>query len=133
MNLVTVSSYSKTVWESKLGMEFHPQKCSVLRVSRSRFPISHRYKLKGHFLIAEDTTKYLGVDLQTTLSWKTHIDRISKEANSMLGFLRRNLRSCSEDTKANTYFSMVRSNLEYCSSVWNPHQKDQILKLEMIQ
>ena len=80
-----------------------------------------------------ETLKYLGVDLQTTLSWKTHIDRISKKANSMLGFLRRNLRSCSEDTKANTYFSMVRSNLEYCSSVWNPHQKDQIRKLEIIQ
>ena len=113
--------------------DFHPQKCSVLRVSSSRSPISHPYKLKGHVLIAEDTTKYLGVDLQTTLSWKTHIDRISKKANSMFGFLRRNLRSCSEDNKANAYFSMVRSNLEYCSSVWNPHQKDQIRKLEMIQ
>ena len=32
-------------------------------------------------------TKYLGVDLQSTLSWKTHIDRISKKANIMLGFL----------------------------------------------
>ena len=84
-------------WESKWGMEFHPQKCSVLRVSRSRSPIIHSYKLKGHILITENTTKYLGVDLQTTLSWKTHIDRISKKANSMLGFLRRNLRSCSED------------------------------------
>ena len=104
-----------------------------MRVSRSRSPIIHFYQLKGHILIAENTTKYLGVDLQTTLSWKTHIDRISKRANSMLGFLRRNLRSCSEDTKANAYFSMVRSNLEYCSSVWNPHQKDQIWKLEMIQ
>ena len=97
-------------WESKWGMEFHPQKCSALRVSRSRALISHPYKLKGHILIAEDTTKYLGVDLQTALSWKTHIKRISKKANSMLGFLRRNLRSCSEDNKANAYFSMVRSN-----------------------
>ena len=28
---------------------------------------------------------------------------------------------------------MVCSNLEYCPSIWNPHQKDQIQKLEMIQ
>ena len=71
-------------WESKWGMEFHPQKCSVLRVSRSRSLISHPFKLKGHILITENTTKYMGIDLQTTLSWKTHIDRISKRANSML-------------------------------------------------
>ena len=32
-------------------------------------------------------TKYLGVDLQSTLSWKTHIDTISKKANIMLRFL----------------------------------------------
>ena len=108
-------------WESKWGMEFHPQKCSVLRVSRSRSPIIHSYKLKGHILITENTTTYLGVDLQSTLSWKTHIYRISQKANSMLRFLRRNLRFCSEDTKANAYFSMV---MEYCPSVWKPHQKD---------
>ena len=73
------------------------------------------------------------VDIQSSLSWKTHIDRITKKSNSMLGFLRPNLRSCSEETKANAYFSMVRSNLEYCSSVWSPRRKDQIHKIEMVQ
>ena len=51
----------------------------------------------------------------------------------MVGFLRRNLRSYSEETKANAYFSMVRSNLEYCSSVWSPHRKEKIWKLQMVQ
>ena len=51
----------------------------------------------------------------------------------MLGFLRPNLRSCSEETKSNAYFSMVRSNLVYCSSVWSPHHKGQIHKIEMVQ
>ena len=44
-----------------------------------------------------------------------------------------NLKSCSKDTKAKVYYSMVRSNLEHCSSLWNPHHKEQIRKLEMIQ
>ena len=61
------------------------------------------------------------------------IDRISKKANSMLGFLRHNLRSCSQGTKANAFYSKLRSNLEYCSSVWNPHHEDQIQKLKMVQ
>ena len=87
--------YRFLIFASLLTMEFPPQKCSVLSVSRSRSPIRHSYKLNGHILITEDTAKYLelGVDLQTTLSWKTHIDRISKKPNSMLGFLRHNLRN----------------------------------------
>ena len=120
-------------WETKWGMAFHLQKCSVLSVTRSRTPTRFNYQLKGHVLELQDSTKYLGVDLQSSLSWKNHIDRISKKANSMLWFLRRNLRSCKEDTKANAYFTMVRSNLEYCSSVWSPHHKDQVHKVEMVQ
>ena len=126
--------YTLAEWETKWGMEFHPQKCSVLSISGPRSnTIKYPYSLKGHTLEAQDITKYLGVDLQSSLSWKPHIDRITKKANSMLGFLRRNLRSCSEDTKAQAYFNMVRSNLEYCSSVWSPHHKDQKQKLEMVQ
>ena len=102
--------------ETKCGMAFHPQKCGVLSISRSRFPIRVTYSLKGHILTVHDSTKYLGVDRQSFLSWKLHIDRTTKKANSMLGFLRRNLRSCSEDTKANAYFSMIRSTLEYSLS-----------------
>ena len=28
---------------------------------------------------------------------------------------------------------MVRSNLEYCTPLWNPHHKDQVHKVEMVQ
>ena len=125
--------YRLAEWELKWGMEFHPQKCSVLSVTKSRSPIKHPYMLKGHILEVQDCTKYLGVDLQSSMSWKNHIDRITKKANSTLGFLRRNLKASSEETKSNAYFCMVRSNLEYCCSVWSPHYKDQIKKVEMVQ
>ena len=59
-------------WETKWGMALHPQKCSVLGVTRSRNPIRFNYQLKGHILELQDSTKYLGVDLQSSLSWKTY-------------------------------------------------------------
>ena len=79
----------------------------------------------------QDTTKYLWVDLQSSLAWKNHIDRVCKKANSTLGFLRRNLKAGTEDTKANANFCMVRRNLDCWCSVWHPHHKDQ--KVEMVQ
>ena len=110
-------------WEKRWGMDFHPNKCSILRVTRSKSPRQRDYILKGTTLALDKTTKYLGVDLQANLSWNTHIDRVTKKANSMLGFLRRNLRTTNEDTKTNGYIAMVRFNLEYCSTIWNPHQQ----------
>ena len=113
--------------------EFHPQKCNVLRVTRARSPIQHPCRLKGQLLEIQDSSKYLGVDLQSSLSWKNYIDRVIKKANSTLGFLRRNLKTASEKAKITAYLSMARTNLEYCCSVWNPHHKEQIRKLEMVQ
>ena len=112
-------------------MDFHSQKCSVLRVTRS--PFLTDYTLKGTKLCIEQSSKYLGVDLQTDLSWKTYIDRVTKKANTLLGFLRRNLRNTKDDTNTKTYISMVRSNMEYWSTVWNPHHKYQIDKVKMVR
>ena len=81
----------------------------------------------------QDCTKYFGVDLHWSLSWKPHMDRITKKANSTFGFLRRKLKAGTKETKANAYFCMVRSNLEYCCSVWSPHNTDLTKKVEMVQ
>jgi len=120
-------------WEAKWGMEFHPQKCTYLRVSRAKQPGCFQYQLKGTTLAEESSTKYLGVDFQSNLSFKNHVNRISKKANNMLGFLRRNLESANQKTKTDAYTTMVRSNLEYCSSVWNRLQQDQTRQLEIVQ
>ena len=120
-------------WEETWGMSFHPDKCNIMRVTRSKNPIIFDYHLKGHMLEAADTTKYLGVDLSGDLQWNHHVDRIVKKANSMLGFLKRNLEISSQDTKTAAYYPLVRPNLEYCASVWNPHHSQLVQKLEMVQ
>jgi hypothetical protein len=53
--------------------------------------------------------------------------------NSTLGFLRRNLKVSNQDTKTAAYKTLVHPTIEYCSSVWSPHTKDAINKIEMVQ
>ena len=77
--------------------------------------------------------RYLGVDLLSNLDWKEHIDRTVKKANSVLGFLRRNLRINNRETKSSTYVTLVRPHLEYCASIWSPHKDQYNQKLEMVQ
>ena len=120
-------------WETKWGMSFHPDKCNTMHITRSKTHSKTTYSLKGQNLEEVNTARYLGLDIRSDLSWRTHIDRIVKKGNSMLGFLQRNLRINNTETKTLAYNALVRSNLEYCSSVWNPHTTSAVHKIEMVQ
>ena len=65
-------------WEQIWGMAFHPDRCSTIRISRSRNPITTDYTLKGHTLTTEDYIKYLGVELQSTFFCNRHIGQTVK-------------------------------------------------------
>ena len=45
----------------------------------------------------------------------------------------RNLKDCPKILKELAFFSLVRSFTDYCSTVWDPHQKYNHDKLEMLQ
>lgn len=85
-------------WEEKWGMAFHPDKCSTLRVTRSKNLVESHYTLKGHVLETCDSTRYLGVEVQSNLSWNQHMDQVVKKGNSMIGFLRRNMKVSNEQS-----------------------------------
>ncbi|XP_072042916.1 uncharacterized protein [Amphiura filiformis] len=55
------------------------------------------------------------------------------KANRTLGFIKRNLYSCSKEIKNLAYKSLVRPRLEYCGSVWDPHTKELTQKIEAVQ
>ena len=67
------------IWDKTWGMEFHPQKCIGKCISRARIARTFQYHLKGASLAAEQSSKYLGVDLQSNFSWKIHMSRITKK------------------------------------------------------
>ena len=120
-------------WEEKWKMEFHPQKCSVLPITRSLSPQVNKYQLHGHTLKTETDSKYLGITINNKLSWNNHIDNTCTKANSSIGFLRRNFQIPQEHIKTNVYNTLVRPQVEYAAAVWDPYTGENIHKLEMVQ
>ena len=51
----------------------------------------------------------------------------------MLGLIKRNFKYLTIPTFIQLYISMVRSHLDYCSSVWAPYRKGDIEALEKVQ
>ena len=91
------------------------------------------YKLNNTVLKDADSHTYLGVDISSDLTWNSHINRIISKANKSLGFLRRNLYSCSKQIKEMAYKSLVRPILECSSPLWDPHVKSLAKQLEAVQ
>ena len=120
-------------WEQDWLMSFHPDKCSILSVTRKRSPITFSYNLHNHILQKVDSAKYLGLTLQSNLKWDKHITSITSKANQSLGFLKRNLKINSTHIKSHAYKALVRPKLEYGSVIWDPHNKQQINMIEKVQ
>ena len=121
------------VWEKNSRMEFHPEKCNVISISRKRDPILQNYTLHGHLLEHVTSAKYLGITINSNLNWDEHINNTTTKANKTLGFLRRNLKISSKNVKEKAYNSLVRPLVEYASTVWDPYTKAKIHQLEMVQ
>lgn len=120
-------------WESKWQMEFHPDKCQVLTISRKKNTINHPYHLNGHSLTHVEKAKYLGITIQSDMRWNHHIQNITAKASRTLGFLKRNLQINSVALKSTAYKALVRPHLEYATSIWNPSTKRETDKIEMVQ
>ncbi|XP_076452206.1 uncharacterized protein LOC143287853 [Babylonia areolata] len=125
--------HSLTTWEEKWSMEFHPQKCSTLRVSRKRDKTAPAYELHGQKIENVSTTKYLGVNIQDNMQWESHIDSITMKASKTLGFVRRNLKIGNKKTKETAYKALVRPFLEYAATVWDPYTANKVEAPEKIQ
>ena len=81
---LTVSSDSNTLqeylnklvkWEERWMMQFHPDKCVVLPITKKKDPLELNYNLHGHNLEHVSSAKYLGVTITSDLMWSAHIQK----------------------------------------------------------
>ena len=104
-----------------------------MSIHRSKHPYSSHYKLDNHILEQVDENPFLGLTMHKSPKWASHINKISNKANSLLGFIKRNMKYANRDLKELAYTSLVRSILEYSSTVWDPFYQKDIDRLERVQ
>ena len=78
-------------------------KCKVLRIKNKVKVIKYCYLLHNLILKEVSNAKYLGVTMNTRLSWKKHVPVICGKAIQMRQFLQRNLMACKPETKLQCY------------------------------
>jgi len=74
---------------------------------------------------------FLGLTLDSTLSWKTHIDQLSSKLNSACYIVRSLISLISTTNLRTIYFSYVHSIIDYGIIFWgNPPHSNNIFKLQ---
>ena len=120
-------------WSNTWLMRFNAAKCHLFKITRQQKDHPTSYTIKGVQLQQIDHHPYLGVELTSDLTWKTHISNITSKANKILNLLRRHLYGCNQKVKSRAFTSLVSPHLEYSSSVWDPYFKQDISAIEKVQ
>ena len=104
-------------------MVFNIDKCEVLQISLSNSAQANYYLYDNPLRIVNEA-KYLGVLLDSKLSFNKHIETVYKKANGVLAFLKRNLYNCNLQIRSQAYiiYIYIRPILEYASTVWAPYK-----------
>lgn len=76
----------------------------------------------------------LGVRFDQRHSFKKHLDKLTRKAYQMIGFIFRSTQSFKNPASLiRLYYAYVRSRLKYCTPVWNPMYSIYISNIEKVQ
>jgi len=97
--------------------------------------VLHDYAINDNVITTStaDYYKDLGITISSNLNFSLHYETISAKAYRMLGLLCRTFVTQSTTVKKKLYLSLIRSQLTYCSQVWRPFLRKDILFIERIQ
>ena len=121
-------------WGDSWGMHFNSSKCKILRITRSLNPQIHPYYMGDNLISQVHVYRDLGFMVTSDLTWKIHVDSITKKANRSLGYVKRTCGfKAPLQAKKLLYISMVRSKLEVGVPVWSSHRRESLVKIEGVQ
>ena len=102
-------------------------------MSRKRATIHHDYCLENLVVPKVGVRKHLGIWLEETLSWDSHISNICAKAGRVLGLIKRTFTTKNRQGIEFAFKVLVLPILEYRCPVWNPYLQKHIHALESIQ
>ena len=108
-------------------------KCAVLSVTTKRHILSYNYFMGSQQIPRTDNQDYLGVTINTKLSWRPHINKVQNKASKTLGLLKRTLHAAPPQVRQTAYEVLVRPTLEFATRAWAPHTKTCIQTIERAQ
>jgi len=128
-------------WSRMWLLQFHPEKCKVMSVTRKNDPDERTYNMRKnnagadnrHRLSSTEEEIDLGVIFDRKLTFEQHISTKVNKANQMMGLVRRSFKHLDPENFRWLFKAIVRPHLEYANTVWSPLRKKDITMIENVQ
>ena len=114
-----------------------------LNIDKTNFVVFHPYnkplkqnitlKIYKKAISEKDYVKYLGVLIDSTLTWKNHIDNVSSKISKSIGLLYKIRHFVTMDIMKILYYSLVYPHLLYAIEVWGSADDTHLNKLFLLQ
>ena len=62
--------------------------------------------------------RYLGIEVDSRLSWSMHIAKLNNKCNQVLGVLAKTRKFMSRETAKLIYYALIHSRIVYCQEIW---------------
>ena len=109
-------------------------KCQIISVTRKRNFVKFDYCMNDTVLCRTDSIKDLGIDISSSLVWNDHIRRVVNKCNKKMGMIKRAIGfNAPEKVFKSLFTELVRSDVEYGSSLWSGTTKRNLQLIEGIQ
>ena len=123
-------------WLENNGLVINPTKTEFMIIGTHqklrRFQPLELY-LNNHIITKVETSKYLGVTLDSNLTWTPHVDKLYSKASSRIGVLRRIRPFLDISTAKLVYSTTILPILDYCDVVWDNCNVTSSQKLQRLQ
>ena len=78
-------------------------------------------------------TKFLGVIIDSDLSWENHIKDVERKVSSVIGVISKIRYKINFKTCVRLYDALILSRLTYCNLIWASTHKTSLTKLFILQ
>ena len=121
---------------NKWKIKLNDDKTEAIIFTRRRPEIINNLCIESHKIIWQDEVKYLGLTLDSKLTFASHIEHLSQRAVAKLIALYPLINrhsSVSKENKLLIYKSLIRPGLTYACPIWSMASKTHYDKLQIAQ
>ena len=114
-------------WGRRNCVRFNASKTCFIPISLSNLPSNYSINFEDVEIAPLTSINVLGLEINSNLSWRNHIESMAKSASKKLGVLFRCRSFFSSAELLQLYVGLIRPCLEYCSHVWGGSSFTRIL------